>query len=313
MSDQVISATEETAMPQGKTHTQPPLDDMMLVMDVVDTLRRRERLVKRELDDLGREEDLIQRLQKIYAQQGIAVPDHVIEQGVAALKEDRFTYKPAKNSLATKLAHLYITRGRWGKWLAGGVALIVIGLIANYFVFVAPTAALPKELVLSHAAALALAKSDNARTTAKKILNTGTIALGNEDTDGAKRAITLLDDLRVQLEQEYTIQILNRQGLRSGVWRIPDVNTQARNYYIIVEAIDSTGSTLSVPIKSEESGKTDRVKTWGLRVEKGIFTAVANDKQDNGIIENNRFGYKERGYLVPNYAMRTTGGAITQW
>ena len=69
----------------GTTVERPPLDDVMLAMDVVDTLRRRERMVARELDEHGRAEDLKQRLRRIYAQQGLDVPDHVIEQGVAAL------------------------------------------------------------------------------------------------------------------------------------------------------------------------------------------------------------------------------------
>ena len=103
-------------------HERPPLDDIMLAMDVVDTLRRRERLVVRELDESGREEDLKKRLRDIYAQQGIDVPDHVIEQGVAALKEDRFTYKPPQAGIVRKLAHMYVRRGRWGKWVGGGLA-----------------------------------------------------------------------------------------------------------------------------------------------------------------------------------------------
>ena len=38
------------------------LDDLMLAMDVVDTLRHRERLVERELDEDAKEEQLIERL-----------------------------------------------------------------------------------------------------------------------------------------------------------------------------------------------------------------------------------------------------------
>ena len=75
----------------GAAGTKPPLDDVMLAMDVVDTLRRRERIANNELDDQGREEDLKERLRKIYADQGLEVPDRVIEQAVAALKEGRFT------------------------------------------------------------------------------------------------------------------------------------------------------------------------------------------------------------------------------
>ncbi len=85
----VTTTVSAGAQPQDK----PPLDEMMLAMDVVDTLRRRQRLVEREFDSEGREQDLKQRLRKIYAAQGIEVPDHVLEEGVAALREERFVYK----------------------------------------------------------------------------------------------------------------------------------------------------------------------------------------------------------------------------
>ena len=45
--------SEEAVQASGQGRTErPPLDDLMLAMDVVDTLRRRERLVERELDEL---------------------------------------------------------------------------------------------------------------------------------------------------------------------------------------------------------------------------------------------------------------------
>lgn len=297
----------------GTLHEAPPLDDVMLAMDVVDTLRRRERLVLKELDDAGREEDLKTRLRNIYAQQGIDVPDHVIEQGVAALKQDRFTYKPPAESFATKLARIYIKRDRWGKWVGGGLGAAILAFVGNYFAFVAPDAALPEELAKKHAEIVQVAASDNARQVADRVLNVGKTALGNDDKDSVKEAIALLDDLRVTLNQEYTLQIVNRPGDRSGIWRIPDVNTQARNYYIVVEAVDPTGKVLSVSIENEETGKTERVKAWGLRVDADTFEAIAKDKKDNGIIERDRFGYKKPGYLRPDYEMSTTGGAITKW
>ena len=64
---------------------------------------------------------------------------------------------------------------------------------------------------------------------------------------------------------------------------------------------------------NEETGNTNVVNIWGLRVDQQLFEGVARDKRDDGIIERDRFGYKERGYLIPKYEMETTGGAITAW
>lgn len=294
-------------------HGRPPLDDVMLAMDVVDTLRRRERIVRKEMDETGRAEDLKERLRRIYAQQGIEVPDHVIEQGVAALKEERFTYKPPPPGLNTKLARLYVSRGRWGKWIGGGAAVLGVGLLANHLLFVAPDAALPEDLAARHAEVLELAETAHARATADRFMNAGTAALRNEDAASAKEAIKDLDRVRRLLEQEYSIRIINRADESTGVWRIPDVNTGARNHYVVVEALDPSGEPLAVPIENEETGKTELVQMWGLRVDKATFESVAADKRDNGIIERDRFGYKARGRLLPEYEMPTTGGAITSW
>lgn len=306
-----LTGTAGVSAPAGDT--KPPLDDVMLAMDVVDTLRRRERIVRRELDELGREEDLKERLKRIYAAQGIAVPDHVIEQGVAALKEERFTYKPPPDSLATRLARLYIRRGTWGKWVAGLTGAGALAAAINYFALVAPNAALPQDLAEIHREVVALAQSDNAKAAADRLLNTGQAALRDADRAGVKTAIRDLEGLRTALGQEYTIRIVNRPGEMSGVWRIPDANTGARNFYIVVEAVDPSGRTLTVPIQNEETRKTEPVKQWGLRVDERTFRAVAEDKRDDGIIERDRFGYKPRGVLEPRYEMPTTGGAITRW
>ncbi len=290
-----------------------PLDDVMLAMDVVDTLRRRERMVKKELDEAGREEDLKERLRKIYAAQGIEVPDHVIEQGVAALKEDRFTYQAPPDSFSIKLARIYVSRGSWGKWVAGVAGAGILAGLLNYVLVLAPNAALPDELDRVHGEAVALAASDQARETLERAFDAGRAALRNDDKAAVKEAIRQLDAVRESLEQEYTLRIVNQPGEKTGVWRIPDINTGARNFYIVVEAVDPTGRVLTVPIENQETRKTERVKRWGLRVDERTFRAIGADKADDGIIERDRFGEKARGELVPRYEMKTTGGAITQW
>ena len=287
--------------------------EVMLAMDVVDTLRRRERLVRRELDTEGREEDLKERLRQIYHAQGIEVPDRILEEGVAALREERFVYKPRTHGPGVRLARLYVTRARWGKWVLGGIAALVAALAIHHFVFVAPDAALPGKIAAAYEQVAGIAASDDAKERAARLLNAGKAALGNEDAGGAREALQSLAELRTVLEQEYSLRIVNRAGEKTGVWRVPDVNTRARNYYIVVEAIDPTGRPLTVPITSEETGKTEHVTKWGVRVDKETFDRVAQDKQDNGIIERDRLGFKSRGHLVPDYEIRTSGAAITRW
>ena len=106
---------------------------------------------------------------------------------------------------------------------------------------------------------------------------------------------------------------MSRPGESSGVWRRPPGNSKARNYYLIVEAFAPDGRKLSLPIRNEESGATETVTKFGVRVPQKTFEAVAQDKRDDGIVQRNRFGVKRRGTLSVDYQMPFEGGFITKW
>ncbi|MBW1637018.1 MAG: hypothetical protein JRJ68_12170 [Deltaproteobacteria bacterium] len=296
-----------------KSANNQPLDEIMLAMDVVDTLRHQEKLVAPELGSDARDEELKERLRKIYKAQGIDVPDHVLDEGVQALKEDRFTYHPPSSSLGRGLARIYINRGRWGKWLLGILVVLLIS-IGTYQYFVAgPKAALPEKVQTSYTELQKSIRSDRGRELATKLHNQAQTALKNQNEIGIKRALQAMENLQGALDQEYNLKIVARPGEKSGIWRIPDVNSGSRNYYIIVEALDAENRPVKVAVTSEESGKTSLVSKWGVRVDKGVFQSIGADKRDDGIIQKNIFGKKKKGYLVPDYQFTTTGAAITSW
>ena len=290
-----------------------PLDEVMLAMDVVDTLRRRQRLVERELDAEGREQDLRQRLRKIYAAQGIEVPDHVLDEGVAALKEERFVYKPPPHSLGTRLARAYVSRARWGKWVVGGFGVLLGAWLLYHIMVVAPRNELPQRLQAAYQSVVEAAQDKEAESRAQELYISGRTALNDGDEDTARRLLESLSQLNTTLQQVYTVRIVSRPGEMSGVWRVPEANPDARNYYIVVEAVAPDGSTLQVPILNEETGRTERVSKWALRVDEEVFRRIAADKQDDGIIQQREFGAKRSGELHPDYRIPTTGAAITDW
>jgi hypothetical protein len=413
------------------------LNEVMLAMDVVDTLRHQQSLVDRELGTDDRDQALIAKVRKIYADQGLEVSDEVIASGVKALREERFTYTPPQKSFQLTLANLYVNRGRWAKRGAVLVAaLLAVYLVYQFFV-VAPqkrsrqkavqainlridrqrdqisvtkerlvrlsqslikareagsqkTSAatrglvdqaardiaaaqekvqaleklgvtshvdldqgteivdsvtdrldkrkeliaalnghlnnaekaataldelkiLPEKLKNQRDRTLAESRQNDARRQAEKLYKDAMTVLGRGDVAAAQNGYALLQQLYDQLVQEYELRIVSREGARSGVWRVPQNNPNARNYYVIVEAVTADGKRLSVPVISEEDGKTHTVKQWGLRVKASVFEQVKRDKMDDGIINNNVFGLKKRGYLKPRYLIPTTGGAIAQW
>jgi hypothetical protein len=311
-------ATSAEAKPQT-------LDEVMLAMDVVDTLRHQDDLVSRELDEGRRETELIERLRSIYKTQGIEVPDSVIRQGVAAIKENRFVYDPPAPGLGVSLAKLWIARGRIGKTI--GAAALALGLAGGgwWFAIEQPKRAeaariereigdlIPKALAQGHREATAESRVDAARARADQLLADGQAALRRRDAAGGRKAVTDLEGLRATLTQEYWLRIISRPNEQTAVWRVPQRNPNARNYYALVEAVAPDGRVLSLPVQSEEDGRTTNVAKFGVRVSAEIFNQIARDKQDDGIVQRNRLGEKKRGELDVNYAFPVMGGRITTW
>jgi hypothetical protein len=138
-------------------------------------------------------------------------------------------------------------------------------------------------------------------------------ALGSGDIDAANSAAAALGELRRQLAAAYEIRVVSRPGEYSVLWRVPEANPDGRNYYVVVEAVAPDGKVLRLPMRSEEDGITRQVNRWALRVDRQVADRIAADKQDDGIVQNSRFGEKKPGYLEPEYVHRVPGGAITQW
>ncbi len=302
-----------------------PLDEVMLAMDVVDTLRHRQDLVERELAGEAREKQLIERLRDIYHQQGIEVTDAVLREGVKALAESRFAYTPPKPSLGTSLARLYVSRKRWGPAALAIVLVLVVGL-GGYFLAWQPFQAaqaeqarielsegVPRQIDALYQTIYDETKVQQAVTEADALRNRGKAAASEGNRAAALQAVADLTALRDRLRAEYTLRIYSKEGERSAFWRVPDINPNATNYYLIVQAIDADGKPLALPVVNEETGKTESVDTWGIRVPESTYRMVENDKRDDGIIERSTLGLKEYGFLDLDYLMPVLGGAVTKW
>ncbi|MBF18380.1 MAG: hypothetical protein CME88_08395 [Hirschia sp.] len=313
--------------PQDQSlHKAETLDDVMMAMDVVDTLRHREQLVLRELDKDGREAELVERLKEIYTAQGIEVPENILRDGVKALDENRFVYAPPRQSFATRLAKVYVSRRKWGKPVSVAFASLIALLGVWQFGFVMPqkaearrelvalTETLPAQLEKLRQDAQELAQEERVDTLAETYYQNGMSAVEDGNAAFAKIAAVDLGTLIDDLKAIYEVRVVYGPGEpRSGVFRIPNDDPNARNYYLIVEAVDATGKVLTVPAVSEEDQTTQRTQKWGLRVTEEAFYKVAQDKEDDQIIQNAVIGTKKRGFLTPDYLVQTNGGAIFEW
>ena len=262
------------------------------------------------------------------SQQGIEVPGAVLAEGVKALKESRFTYAPPPDGLKRRLLTLWVDRSRYGKVAAVALTALLGSCGFHYATVTRPAArieeqaraevteTLPRAIRQAHADILLAATDTSIKPEADALLATAERAIRDKDKPAMEAARDSLTALRDNVTREYTLTIVSRPGETTGVWRRPPKAgsaSQARNYYLVVEPLGSDNRPIQLPIVNEESGKTEMVTKFGVRVPQATFDAVAADKRDDGIIQNNKFGFKRRGTLKIDYAMPFNGGMITRW
>ncbi|ACA18614.1 conserved hypothetical protein [Methylobacterium sp. 4-46] len=325
-------ADQASATKQGAGRASQSLDEVMLAMDVVDTLRHQENLVSRELGQEAHDAQLLQRLRDIYRGQGIEVPDRVLLEGVEALKEQRFAYTSPGPSFSRTVALVWVNRRRFSKGLLAIAAVLGLGWGTYHFGVAEPARQrtvqqqaqaernrvdlaerLPAALKQGHEDVLREAQVPAARQKADQILADGEAAIERKDAEGARQAIGSLEVLRAELRREYVLRIVSRPGEPTGVWRVPQRNPTGRNYYLIVEPVAPDGRVLSLPVTSEEDGQVATTSKWGVRVSEATAKQVQQDKNDDGIVQRNLLGEKRRGFLDVDYQMPVLGGAILRW
>lgn len=301
-----------------------PLDDLMMAMDVVDTLRHEEGQVARELKTDERDAAMIVRLRQVYASQGIDVPDHILKAGVEDLKRDRFVYSPPSAGFQRTLAMIYISRSTWSKWLAAVVAVVIVCIAAWYFIVKLPAQRAEADLLARLQALPAtytelvgridsLTENTEIEADAARLATDGNLALSDGNNEAAFKAEADLRDLAGRLQEVFEVRIISREGVPTGVSRIPESNPDTENYYIVVEAVDADGKILERRIVSEESSKAELVDKWGQRVSETIYNAVRRDKMEDGIVQKGVLGQKRRGELDIKWRSGVQDGAITKW
>ena len=309
-----------------------PLDDVMMAMDVVDTLRHGEKLLERELSGEQRRQRMIERLRGVYQSQGIAVSDRILAEGVDALEQERFVYKPKRGGFAFVLAWLYVRRATVVRNAAIGLAAIVVAAVVWLFLIEQPrlqrledqrqaivdlgvelAETIPADLERLAASIAEEANDADVAVSAAILAEDGAEAAAQGDVAPAREAIAELQAQLDELRITFDVRVVSRPGVLSGVFRIPAANQTAQNYYLIVEAIGADGNAIERAITSEEDGTTETVDMWAVRVSEVAYNSAVADKQDDGIIQNDLVGEKIRGDLEVTWVMNALGGAITDW
>jgi hypothetical protein len=299
------------------------LGDDLLVMDVADTLSRGIDLPI-DLDTPDGNGAIIERLQVIYAQYGIDAPIPLLREGLSAARDSRFVHAP-RADLAGWLARFYVARHRWVPPAFVVVLVLALGLgvyVFGYSPYRTSQAEqarlelkenLPGAMDALYQEIFNETKVQTAATDADEMRNRGKAAAQAGNRVEAQRAVDELTALRHALALDYTVRVVDQEGVKPGFWTFPPNNSEATNYYIVVEAVDASGKVLALPVTSDDTGVTQIVNRWGLRVPESIYDGIMADKQDDGTIESGLVGFKHEGFAEVDYALPVLGGAVTQW
>jgi hypothetical protein len=147
---------------------------------------------------------------------------------------------------------------------------------------------------------IAVKKSDELRDMAQRYITSA-------NTQGLRSVVSEMKGLEQTLSQSYTIIITG------GKWRYLNSNPNVKNFYVLVKAVSPNGTNLRMGINNEEyNGRLDQVTEWGERVTEAQYERVKDDKMDNGIIDNDKFGAKKKGFLSVERKYPDVG-QITEW
>ena len=278
-----------------------PLDDVMLAMDVVDSVRHDERLALRELDEAARREELTARLKRIYAAQGIEVTDAVIAEGVAALDAARFAYTPAPLNFETLLARAWV----WRKWVAAGLGALVVVAALGWLAY-DNTVLGPRREIAAATDATFVAITDSEATPeaaarAQDLVGEVRAALARGETDSAARALRQLQVLRTSLPLAYELRIV--EALSQARANAPHI----RDHAFLVDVIGADGAPLEIEM-TDGSGQVRRVSRFVLPVSQDSYVAVQREERGSGTLADVApLAVKRPGEPAPDYRVPITG------
>ena len=165
---------------------------------------------------------------------------------------------------------------------------------------------LEPEIAGLHAAVLAEAVEDLALERAAALRRGADAQLAARDVEGLEETARSYRQLRQHVAAEYRVVIVG------GIWRSHTELEGVRNYYLRVQAIAADGTRVPMVIRNEEYGTTSEVTEWAERVPKEVYDRVGADKEDNGIIDDDDFGFKRRGFVTAERNYEDLG-QITDW
>lgn len=169
-----------------------------------------------------------------------------------------------------------------------------------------------REAMSLHQAGERAATASAARGALNRAQDAFTAARTAGDLPTAKAAFAELKEISDLVQVEITYRIVSEPGVQSGVWRYPEDNPRAKNYYIVVDALRD-GKPYALTVTSQEDNRSQRLSRFAVRVSEAFYEQVKADKMADGIVDNNVLGRKPVGTVDPAFVAGVLGGYIHHW
>ena len=117
--------------------------------------------------------------------------------------------------------------------------------------------------------------------------------------------------MQSQTDLSYTVQLIVKPGMKSGVERAIAGQSSTARYYLLAQAVDGSGKPLAVPVVDSETNAAQSVQDFGVEVAKDVYDAIAARKAAGE--SSISLGHKATGSASPTYDIPVLPGLITHW
>lgn len=250
------------------------VDQIMLVMDGVDTLTHVEGIVDGELSGDECRMALKEKLRSVYRQQGVEVSDDILDKAISALEEQRFVYRPLKPGFKRTIAKAYVNRNKY--FLRGAIALAASAIVVYTFDKIEHSLVekrrkaaeetilllrenLPRELERAVASATLAAREitdgEALMNDVERLRLDARAALASSDVDGARKAIDGIDAIRKEMEDRISTR---RMASEAGAL-IDEARAVAKDF-AAMKAIEAAAVDLERAAKGGRRGSFETAK-----------------------------------------------------
>lgn len=131
---------------------------------------------------------------------------------------------------------------------------------------------------------------------------------GSQNIARLSQLRTSVAEIESALQQDYEIRVVWRNQKSALQRKSKDNPNGAPSSYLIVEALDKGGKPVAVTVPDVEDGKPERATKWGEMVPNEVYERIKQDKQADGILNNDLYAVKRKGYLGMDIMMTGADG-----